>query len=527
VLRGTVADQVRLRWLVAGIGIPLAALGRWTELLSVSYPTLVLLAAGLVAVNAVFWAALRSESGHPALLWAGLAADAAGLAALAAALGAAGWLTLPLWVAVAVRPTLGEPRAALVAGALAATLYPAARLLGGLGGEGAPPMGMLVLEAGALLGALAAALWVPYRYTRRIEEVSRGLARVEEGDFRVRVQELGQDRMDFVAAAVNRTAAALGEVIHQVQHQSRSLAAAAEQLSTTAEEVQASAAEVGTIAAETAREAEREMALVSRGGEALSRLASQTRVVRDDTSAAAADARLLAQDTDGHARRIGQSGELLRDIGDRYRDAAEAMDALQGAGARIGSFVGAIREIAEQTNLLALNAAIEAARAGEHGRGFAVVADEVRKLAGQSGTSASEVSGTMRDTQGAIARVRETLETADRRLDGVGEASRDGEQALTAMVAGLGRAVDAIERMHAQVEAQARVVDEVLQAMHGVEEIAGEGRTRTEQTATAAAEQSAAMEEVAATSQGLAEMAAGMARLTERFRVEDPTALRR
>ena len=206
-------------------------------------------------------------------------------------------------------------------------------------------------------------------------------------------------------------------------------------------------------------------------------------------------------------------------IGDGYRDAATAVDALKGAGDRIGGFVGSIRGIAEQTNLLALNAAIEAARAGDQGRGFAVVADEVRKLAGESAESAQRVDVSVNQTREAISRVREQLEMADRRLAGVGEASREGEVALGSMVDGLRRAVEAIERIHGEVEAQAGVMDELLAAMRDVQEIAQNTRSRTEQTAAAAQEQGAAMEELADASQSLAGMAMHMHDLAERFKV--------
>jgi methyl-accepting chemotaxis protein len=103
----------------------------------------------------------------------------------------------------------------------------------------------------------------------------------------------------------------------------------------------------------------------------------------------------------------------------------------------------------------------------------------------------------------------------------VGEASREGQMALQAMVDGLGRAVDAIERIHGEVEQQAGVVDDLLDAMRGVREIAGASRTRTEQTALAAHQQSAAMEELSDASQSLAGMASEMNTLAERFRVAD------
>jgi methyl-accepting chemotaxis protein len=150
-----------------------------------------------------------------------------------------------------------------------------------------------------------------------------------------------------------------------------------------------------------------------------------------------------------------------------------------------------------------------------------VVADEVRKLAGQSGTSAARVSGTVGETRDAIGRVREQLALADERLGGVGEASRDGQTALSAMVDGLHSAVEAIERIHGEVEAQAAAVDELLASMRGVQSIAAQSRARTEHTAAAAQQQSAAMEELADASQTLAGMALAMNDLAEGFRVGD------
>jgi methyl-accepting chemotaxis protein len=520
ILRAKTQDEVWVRWILIVGAVPLVALLRWLDVMTISYEAILAVGGGIAVVNGAFHVALLRDRWRPWQFWASLVVDHLALFGFTAAHGPYGMLMIPYYAALFSSTALGVPRAGWMSTAVSAVLYPAARLVG-MAANPAYDLRweMLAMETAVVVTVLAATLLAPTHYTRRLRQVRQALASVEEGDFRVQVDARNRDQMDFLALAVNRVARSLGGVIRQVQDQARSQAALAEELSATAQEVQASASEVDAMAAEAADETEREMKLVAQGGEALSRLAVQNRVVREGASVAANDARQLAQETGGHVQRIAQTGQMLVEIGDGYRQASDAVDALHGAGERIGGFVSTIQEIAEQTNLLALNAAIEAARAGEHGRGFAVVADEVRKLAGQSGTSAARVSGTVGETRDAIGRVREQLALADRRLGGVGEASRDGQTALSAMVDGLHRAVEAIERIHGEVEAQAAAVDELLASMRGVQSIAAQSRSRTEHTAAAAQQQSAAMEELADASQTLAGMALAMNDLAERFRV--------
>jgi methyl-accepting chemotaxis protein len=522
ILRAKTQDEVWVRWILIVGAVPLVALLRWLEVMTISYEAILVVGGGIALVNGAFHLALLRNLWRPWQFWASLVVDHLALFGFTAAHGPYGMLMIPYYAALFSSTALGVPRAGWMSTAVSAFLYPAARLVG-MAANPAYELRweMLAMETAVVVTVLVATLLAPTHYTRRLRQVRQALASVEDGDFRVKVEAANRDQMDFLATAVNRVARSLGGVIRQVQDQARSQAALAEELSATAQEVQASAAEVDAIAAEAADETEREMKLVARGGEALARLAAQNRIVREGASAAADDARRLAQETGGNVQRIAQTGQMLVEIGDGYRRASDAVDALHGAGERIGGFVSTIQEIAEQTNLLALNAAIEAARAGEHGRGFAVVADEVRKLAGQSGTSAERVSGTVHETRDAIGRVREQLALADRRLGGVGDASRDGQTALTAMVDGLHRAVEAIERIHNEVEAQAAAVDELLTSMRGVQDIAGQSRARTEHTASAAQQQSAAMEELADASQTLAGMAMAMNDLADRFRVGD------
>jgi methyl-accepting chemotaxis protein len=183
-------------------------------------------------------------------------------------------------------------------------------------------------------------------------------------------------------------------------------------------------------------------------------------------------------------RQVGLSAEVVKELGEKQQE--------------IGAIVQTISEIAEQTNLLALNAAIEAARAGEQGRGFAVVADEVRKLAERSSTATREIAD-------LISSVRAGVDTA---IQSMGEsASQVSEGAAHSSSAreALNKILESIESVQSIAKRNDELVREMAQNAKSVSSAVSNVASISEETAACAQEMSASNEEVSASAQQVSE----------------------
>jgi len=214
----------------------------------------------------------------------------------------------------------------------------------------------------------------------------------------------------------------------------------------------------------------------------------------------------------GHRERLAESTTALSSLGEEIDRGADEAAALERASVEIGSFLVQAKGIARQTHMLALNASIEAARAGAEGRGFSVVADEVRKLAGQAARSASTTSDTVAIIVAQVQAARERL----LRLGQGGLAARDA--ALQAMD-GLQTVTEEAAANDAWTRGISRSADEVRTLVESIASRTRDISAATEDYAAAAQEIAAAAEELNASTEeiasGASQLADAAVRLTE------------
>ncbi|MEM8756246.1 MAG: methyl-accepting chemotaxis protein [Planctomycetota bacterium] len=259
-------------------------------------------------------------------------------------------------------------------------------------------------------------------------------------------------------------------------------------------EVSAAATQIAASSEEMATGLEHQRTQTGQVSAAVEEMSGSVREVAAKSQEAVGTARTSGDDASEGGKIVGQTVEEMHTISRQVNASASAVRELGSKSEQIGAIIAVINDIADQTNLLALNAAIEAARAGEHGRGFAVVADEVRKLAERTQQATEEVAGSIREIQTETERAVTEITTSTERVDEGVTLARTAGEALERIVAGSNNLQSVVESISAAAAQQSAASDEIARSTEAINAVTGESAQGASQAAQAATQLSQAAE---------------------------------
>ncbi|OOE81216.1 hypothetical protein BZG25_03620 [Salinivibrio sp. ML198] len=319
----------------------------------------------------------------------------------------------------------------------------------------------------------AISLWMNRGIQQRIYRFSEQMAAItQQRDLTLRADENGRDEIAFMAKDVNQMLGSIQTMVLDVSRAIQALNQSAEQVESRTE---ATGAAMATQLDETTHAAT-----------AMNEMESTIRDIAGNTDQAAENARTSLSRAENGQKVVDDTKAMIMTLAETLSNTSNEVLELSKLSETIGSVLDVIKDISEQTNLLALNAAIEAARAGEQGRGFAVVADEVRQLATRTRESTDEISGIITSLQAQTQSVSERMEQS--REDGetsVGKVEA-ASQELSQIMEDMQNIMDMSTHIATAIEQQSSVAKEVNQNVHNIQDIAQNSTERANQNREAA-----------------------------------------
>jgi len=348
------------------------------------------------------------------------------------------------------------------------------------------------------------------RHLRQISRLSEGAERLSDGDLsrNVRLRKgLFSDETEDLSNSLNLVVGSLRNLVGQIRTSSLDVNELSLSQATTAEEMTATAHEVAGSIEQISRGAETQAEMVERASKVILEMAEQIDLV----ASSAGDLSLSSEETTMSARQgegmTTTALENMKHVLSQIEANGTMFISFSEQVQKIGTIIDVITGIAQKTNLLALNATIEAARAGEYGHGFAVVAEEISKLADSTSVSAGEITHLIERTREQSLKVQQSMNESVKSIDAGREAVDITDSAFKAIIDKAEAAQVKSISIRDLTEKQRSGSQMIVAAIEEIARVTEDNAASTEEVSAATEEQTASMEEMTFASQRLSKLA--------------------
>jgi methyl-accepting chemotaxis protein len=331
---------------------------------------------------------------------------------------------------------------------------------------------MILFIIGGIGIGFGLGIFISKMISNPVKELAQKAEYIANGDLTVDIQQNSNDEIGQLSASFGKMVNGLRETIGGVAEASAAVASASTQISSSTEEMAAGAQEQTSQASEVASAVEEMTKTIIEN----SKNASNTSDTAKESKQAAEQGGKIVEDTIAGMTTIAN---VVKMSADTVKELGKSSD-------QIGEIIGVIDDIADQTNLLALNAAIEAARAGEQGRGFAVVADEVRKLAERTTKATKEIAGMIKKIQGETVGAVNAMEQGTQKVDEGMQLADKAGASLKDIVDISQRVTDMVNQIAAASEQQSSASEQISKNVEAISAVTNQTATGTQQIAHAA-----------------------------------------